>query len=92
MLSAVESKNQLFSTESVAEACLARILARQSWIRIPAKSTLERYDKLAPEGEIRDLVSPLLRKAGGTDHAGLGLDAELGVDLLLVDLLKGKHP
>jgi hypothetical protein len=54
-------------------------------VRIPAKSTVERYDKLAPEGEIRAMVNQLLKKAAGAGHAELGLDAELGVDLLLVD-------
>jgi len=54
-------------------------------VKIPSKSTLERYDKLAPESEIRELVSVLLRMAGGVDHAGLGLDADVGVDVLLAD-------
>jgi hypothetical protein len=52
---------------------------------IPSKSTLERYDKLAPESEIRELVSVLLRMAGGNDYAVLGLEADAGIDMLLAD-------
>jgi IS5 family transposase len=54
-------------------------------VTIPSKSTLERYDKLAPECEIRELVSVLIRMSGGADHARLGLESEVGVDVLLVD-------
>ncbi len=54
-------------------------------VRVPSKSTLERYDKLAPEGEIRELVGALLRMTSGGDHVRLGLEAEVGVEVLLVD-------
>lgn len=54
-------------------------------VTIPSKSTLERYDKLAPESEIRELVSELMRMVSGMDHTRLGLDTDVGVDVLLVD-------
>lgn len=54
-------------------------------VKVPAKSTLERYDKLAQESEIRAVVNVLLGKAGGPSHDDLGLKAEVDVDLLLAD-------
>jgi hypothetical protein len=38
-------------------------IERVEVIRVPSKSTLERYDKLAPEAEVRDLVNRLNRLA-----------------------------
>lgn len=77
-----------FVAMRLAESFVLQRFCRVGWLEgvtIPSKSTLERYDKLAPEGEIRELVSVLLRMAGGVDHAGLGLDAEVGIDVLLAD-------
>lgn len=60
-------------------------MERREGVRVPAKSTLERYDKLAPEGEIRNLVSLLLGMAAGERHEDLGLETEVGVEALLAD-------
>ena len=54
-------------------------------VSIPSKSTMERFDKLASEGEIRDLVNVLLGKVAGETHGELGLEAEVGIEVLLVD-------
>lgn len=61
-------------------------LDRVDVIRVPSKSTLERYDKMAPESAIRGVVSELLRMAGApAGHVKMELEAEVGVDVLLVD-------
>ena len=54
-------------------------------VSIPSKSTMERFDKLASEGEIRDLVNVLLGKVAGETHGELGLEADVGIEVLLVD-------
>ncbi len=60
-------------------------IARLDVVHVPSKSTLDRYDKMAPEAEIRDLVSELLRMASGKTHVKLGLDADIGIEVLLAD-------
>ena len=52
-------------------------IERLDCIKVPSKSTLERYDKLAPEEEVRALVNHLNRLAV-SGHVGLeaGLDLE----------------
>jgi len=76
-------------TRRVAESAVLQRFCRVEQfevVRVPSKSTLDRYDKLAPETEIRALVSQLLRKAGDSaGHSDLGLETEVGLDVLLAD-------
>lgn len=75
-------------TRRLAESALLQKfcrIERLEVVRVPSKSRLERYDKLAPESEIRDLVRALLRQTAGDGHAALGLASEVGVDVLLAD-------
>ena len=77
-----------FTRRMAESAVLQRFcrVGRLELVKVPTKSTLDRYDKMAPESEIRALVSQLLVRAGdSTGHAELGLDAEVGVEILLAD-------
>lgn len=51
-------------------------------IRVPSKSTLERYDKLMPEAEVRDLVNQLNRLAV---EGKVGLDERLELEAYFSD-------
>jgi hypothetical protein len=51
-------------------------------VRVPSKSTLERYDKLAPENEVRELVNRLNRLAVSGQ---VGLEAELDLEAYFSD-------
>jgi IS5 family transposase len=53
-------------------------------IRVPGKSTLERYEKLVPESGIRELVDGLNRQAV-EEAEGLGLAEDLGLEVYLSD-------
>lgn len=63
-------------------------IGRVDAIRVPSKSALDRYDKLAPEEEVRALVDSMNRKAGeveeGREHP-LGLEESVGLEVVLVD-------
>jgi hypothetical protein len=59
-------------------------VARLEQVRVPSKSTLERYDKLLPEAEVRALVDQLNRDA--IEHADrLNLECALRMDVVLSD-------
>jgi hypothetical protein len=60
-------------------------IERLDVVRVPSKSTLERFDKLAPESEIRGVVNHVLVQAAGAEYAKLGLAVDVGVEALLVD-------
>jgi hypothetical protein len=67
-------------TRRLAESALLQWFCRidrLDCVRVPSKSTLERYDKLAPESDVRELVNELNR-AAMKGHVGLeaGLDLE----------------
>ena len=52
-------------------------IERMDCVRVPSKSTLERYDKLAPESDVRDLANRLNRLAvSGQIGLEAGLDLE----------------
>ena len=53
-------------------------------VKIPGKSTLERYDKMAPESEVRGLVD-LLNRQAVTDRERLDLAEALAVDVCFSD-------
>jgi len=75
-------------TRHVAESALLQKfcrIERLDVVKVPSKSTLDRYDKLAPEVEIRALVSQLLGKVAGDQHREMGFTADVGVEVLLVD-------
>ena len=36
-------------------------------VKVPAKSTIQRYATWLPEEEMREVINGLLRKAGGSD-------------------------
>ena len=57
-------------------------------VRVPSKSALERYDKLAPEAEVRGLVDELTRQAAGLKDKSLhplGLEEALGLEVYWAD-------
>ncbi|MCG2680590.1 MAG: hypothetical protein L6455_11615 [Kiritimatiellae bacterium] len=63
-------------------------IERVDAIRVPSKSTLDRYDKLAPEKDVRTLVDALNRKAGeaeGSREQPLGLEETVGLEVMLAD-------
>jgi hypothetical protein len=57
-------------------------IVRVEVIRVPGKSTLERYDKLAMEGEVRELVNRLNRKAV---EGQVGMEKELDLEAYFSD-------
>lgn len=67
--------------ESVLMQWFCRI-ERLDCVKVPGKSTLERYDKLAPESEVRELVNQLNRLAV---NGQVGLDAGLDLDAYFSD-------
>lgn len=57
-------------------------------VRVPSKSTLDRYEKLVPEKRVRELVDRLNRVAASIGNEGepkLGLKKPLSVDALFLD-------
>jgi len=56
-------------------------------IRVPSKSTLERFEKMVPEGLVRELVSDLLMQAGArsTAQGALGLRAPIDLETFFLD-------
>jgi hypothetical protein len=63
-------------------------LSRLDIVRVPSKSTLERYGKLVPEQIVREVVDHLNRMAvaaPGPDGQCLGLEQSLSLELLLLD-------
>jgi len=56
-------------------------------IRVPSKSTLERFEKMLPEGLVRELVSDLLMQAGATSKApeALGLREPIDLETFFLD-------
>lgn len=63
-------------------------IGRVDAIRVPSKSALDRYDKLAPEEEVRALVDSMNRKAGEVEEDRehpLGLEESVGLEVVLVD-------
>jgi hypothetical protein len=59
-------------------------MARLDQIRVPSKSTLERYNQWAPETQVRELVGQLLR-SGEQESQKLQLSAALDLDAYFVD-------
>ena len=57
---------------------------RLEQVRVPSKSTLERYDKLMPEAEVRELVDRLNRTAVENAQQ-LELEQALRMDVVLAD-------
>lgn len=63
-------------------------LSRLDVVRVPSKSTLERYGKLVPEQIVREVVDHLNRAAAEASGLGgqrLGLEQSLSLELLLLD-------
>jgi hypothetical protein len=57
-------------------------------VRVPSKSTLDRYEKLVPETVVRKVVDRLNGVAASTDQEeqpGLGLEKPLDIDALFLD-------
>jgi len=59
-------------------------MCRLDQIRVPSKSTLERYNQWAPEAQVRELVGQLLR-SGEQEAQKLQLQAALDLDAYFVD-------
>jgi hypothetical protein len=59
-------------------------MCRLDQIRVPSKSTLERYNQWAPEAQVRELVGQLLR-SGEQEAQKLQLPAALDLDAYFVD-------
>ena len=57
---------------------------RLEQVRVPSKSTLERYDKLMPEADVRELVDRLSRTAV-EEAQRLELEQALQMDVVLAD-------
>ena len=55
-------------------------------VHVPSKSALDRYEKLAPEGEVRELVYELNRQAAAeTEQHPLQLAEGVGLELAWID-------
>lgn len=57
-------------------------------IKVPSKSTIERYDKAVPEAVLREVVDQLTRAAAASDdqgQSGIGLKAPLSLSTFLLD-------
>jgi len=66
-------------------------IERVEVVKVPSKSTLERYDKMAPEWEIRELVNVLNRQAV-TEAERLELAEALALDVYFSDTTCVKAP
>jgi hypothetical protein len=53
-------------------------------VRVPSKSTLQRYDQWWPEGEVRQVIHQLLG-VGATAHQGLHLPAAVDLETVFLD-------
>ena len=63
-------------------------LDRLERVRIPGKSTLQRYSQWLPEADMREVIDALLVAAGGKDEEGqqpLGLAAGLNLESYFLD-------
>ena len=72
-------------TRRLAESALLQWfcrIERLDCVKVPSKSTLERYDKLVPETEIRELVNGLNRVA---ENGQVGLEAGLDLEAYFSD-------
>ena len=72
-------------TRRLAESALLQWfcrIERLECVRVPSKSTLERYDKLAPESDVRDLVNQLNRLAM---NGQVGLEDRLDMEAYFSD-------
>ncbi len=61
---------------------------RMDVIKVPSKSTIERYDKAVPELVLREIVNRLTRAAAGVDKQGqsvIDLETPLSLSTLLLD-------
>ena len=56
-------------------------------IRVPSKSTLERFEKMLPEGTVRDLVSRVVLQAaaGSKEAVPLGLSEPIDMEVYFLD-------
>jgi hypothetical protein len=79
-----EKEYRRFTRRLAESALLQRFcgIERLDVIRVPSKSTLDRYDKMAPEGEVRALVNRLNRQA--VDGA-VGLEEPLDLEAYFSD-------
>lgn len=63
-------------------------LSRMDEIRVPSKSTLDRYGRLVPEATVRQVIAQLIRAAtdgSAADGHPLGLAQPLSLEVLLLD-------
>jgi hypothetical protein len=61
---------------------------RMDVIKVPSKSSIERYDKSVPESVLREVVNQLTRAAADVDGQGqsvIGLETPLSLSTLLLD-------
>jgi hypothetical protein len=75
-------------TRRLAESALLQKFCRVDRldvVRVPSKSALARYAQLGSEAEVRELVNVLVGRAASAGHQDLGLAAEVGLDVVLVD-------
>lgn len=85
-----------FSTRLADSPLLQRFvgIARMDRVRVPSKSTLERYEKWLPEGQVREVVEKLLvmaveKPANGQDHPlDLAEPVDMGVYFLDMSCVK----
>lgn len=92
-----EKEYRRFSRRMAESFLLQRFcrIDRLEVVRVPSKSTLERYDKLAPEGEVRAVVDELMRQAvgkGEKDRHPLGIEEAVELDVLWADTTCVKAP
>ncbi len=75
----------------LAQSDLLQWFCRVDWvdqIRVPTKSTLDRYEKVVPESVVREVVDVLNGKAASTGKEGqseLGLEKPLDIEALFLD-------
>lgn len=72
-----EFSSRLAESELMRNFCGFR---RVDAVRVPSKSTLDRYDKLATESEVRDVVNGLNKLAMQNNSAKVGLDTALDLE------------
>ena len=92
-----EKEYRRFSRRLAESPLLQRFcrIDRLEVVRVPSKSTLERYDKLAPEEEVRAVVDELTRRAVGAgekDRHPLGIEEAVELEVYWADTTCVKAP